>query len=170
MAASASVQIPAAVRRNPVQNVLVWLLSLSAGPSGNSAVSDRDPGPSGREKTADSSPVATRCRLCLFSVAGDDKRYSSAGISLYTGRELGLGLRLRPGILDRDRRLPPVPGIRPLEPAPQRKQESLSERARSPTAVLHRLAGLPCRLYQAGSAGVGERSHGQCLPPFRLIF
>ena len=35
------------------------------------------------------------------------------------GEELGFRLPLRPGLLDRDGVLPPVPGIRLLEPAPQ---------------------------------------------------
>ena len=42
---------------------------------------------------------------------------------LYARRGLGLGLSLRSGLLDRDGARSPVPGIRPLEPAPQGTQE-----------------------------------------------
>ena len=94
----------------------------------------------------------------------------SDGISLHTGWKLGLGLPLRPWILDHNGLLSPVSDIRSLEPASQRAQEPRQERQYPPAAVLRGLAGLPGRLYQAGAAGLGERSYGQRLHFVRPVF
>ena len=66
VAAAAPVQISAADRRNPVPDVLVWLLSLSTGPAGGTAVSDRDSGPGRGGKTAGTSPVAVLLSAMSF--------------------------------------------------------------------------------------------------------
>lgn len=122
------------------------------------------------EKRLHRPPVAASCGLCPLGASGHDQRLPSDGISLHTGWKLGLGLPLRPWILDHNGLLSPVSDIRSLEPASQRAQEPRQERQYPPAAVLRGLAGLPGRLYQAGAAGLGERSYGQRLHFVRPVF
>ena len=117
----------------------------------------------GEGEKAGTSPVAAPCGVYPLGAAGVDQRSPSAGIPLYTRWKLGFGLSVWAGILGGYGLLPPVPGICPLESAPQGTGKPQPERPRTPTAVLRRLACLSCRLHPAGAAGMGERCYGQYL-------